>query len=238
MGMINEYSPNLEIYFSGTVLDTLSFKEVLELKDRLDYLPSVTFHAPFMDLSPGAADAKIRAVTAERFSHIFDVAEILNPKAIVFHSGYEKWRFGLKSERWLTESLKTWQPFLKRASETGTKIAIENIFEDEPSNLKDLAESLNSPNFGLCFDTGHFNLFSKISLKDWLDMTADYIIELHLHDNDKTYDAHLPIGEGTFNFQELFSYLKSKDLIYTIEAHNPERVLKSMQNLSQFLSGD
>ena len=81
----------------------------------------------------------------------------------------------------------------------------------------------------------HFNLFSKIPLDEWLGQLKPYIFELHLHDNNKTSDDHLAIGDGTFDFDTLFLALKDKNLIYTIEAHTPEDVLKSMQRLEKYL---
>src|SRR4030042_2441699 len=165
---IKENRINLEIYFSSHALDQLNDTDIIRLKERLDYHPSFTIHAPFMDLSPGAVDSKVRAVTLERFSYIFDIAEILKPEAIVFHSGYEKWKYTLKIDIWLEKSVMTWRALLKRAVDMGLKIVIEKIFEDEPTNLRLLMEGIHSENFGICFDTGHFNLFSKISLDEWL----------------------------------------------------------------------
>lgn len=227
---------NLEIYFSAHSLDTIKASDIVRLKEKLDYNPSLTIHAPFMDLSPGAVDSKVRAVTIERFLHIFRIAETLKPKVIVFHSGYEKWKYALRIDTWLEGSFLTWKHLLPRAREMGLRIAIENIFEDEPTNLRLLMEELGSQNFGLCFDTGHFNLFSKIPLKEWLSQLKPYIIELHLHDNNKEADAHKPIGEGTFDFDTLFSMLKDKDLLYTIEAHNAEDAVKSIKMLNSFLN--
>lgn len=232
---IKENRTNLEIYFSSQSLDQLNDTDIIRLKERLDYHPSFTIHAPFMDLSPGAVDSKVRAVTLERFLYIFDIAKILKPKAIVFHSGYEKWKYALKIDIWLEKSLITWGALLKRAVDMGLKIAIENIFEDKPTNLKLLMEEMGSEHFGICFDTGHFNLFSKISLEEWLRQLKSYIIELHLHDNDKTFDSHLAIGDGTFDFDALFSTLKDKNLIYTIEGHTPEDVLRSIERLQKYL---
>jgi sugar phosphate isomerase/epimerase len=81
--------------------------------------------------------------------------------------------------------LPVWREINNRASDIGTKVAIENIFEEEPTNLKMLAEEINSENFGICFDTGHFNLFSTESLEHWIEMIGRHIVELHIHDNDK-----------------------------------------------------
>ncbi len=235
LNFIKENRINLEIYFSSHSLDTINNSDIINLKETLDYHPSLTIHAPFMDLSPGAVDSKVRSVTIERFLHTFDIAEILKPEALVFHSGYEKWKYEQRIDIWLEGSLITWKPLIKRAHELNMQIAIENIFEDKPTNLTLLMQELSSENFGICFDTGHFNLFSKTLLKEWLKYLKPYIIELHLHDNDKTADTHGPIGDGTFDFDTLFSILKDKDLIYTIEAHNAEDAVKSIERLKQYL---
>jgi sugar phosphate isomerase/epimerase len=237
---INEYidfiikiNLNLELYFSSAVLDVVTKDDIISLRKTLDYNPSLSIHAPFMDLSPGAVDTQVRKATMDRFSHILDLSEILKPRSIVFHSGYEKWKYALNVDLWLEKSLMTWQPVNKRGIDMGAKIAIENIFEDEPVNLKLLLDNMNSDNFGICFDTGHFNLFSKIPLEKWMDSLNPYIIELHLHDNDRKSDQHLSIGEGTFDFENFFYLLKNKDCIYTIEARTPEDVLKSMEYIKK-----
>ena len=227
---------NLEIYFNSKTLDSINRSDVFHLREKLFYNPLLTIHAPFMDLSPGAIDSKARTVTMERFSHVLDIAEDLKAKAVVFHSGYEKWKYSLKLDVWLEASLMTWKPLLKKADEINIKIAIENIFEDEPTNLKLLMENMPSNNFGICFDTGHLNLFSKVSLEDWMEALNPYIIELHLHDNDKKSDQHLAIGDGTFDFDRFFELLENKDCIYTLEAHNAENVKRSIERLKKYLA--
>jgi sugar phosphate isomerase/epimerase len=234
IGFITENRLNLEIYFSSAILDSLSSREVCSVLEMLEHKPSLSVHAPFMDLSPGAVDSLVREATLRRFFHVLELSEILKPKTVVFHSGYEKWKYALHMELWLEKSLKTWEPLNKRAAEIGVKIAIENIFEDEPANLKMLMEAMNSGNFGICFDTGHFNLFSKVPLAEWVLQLKPYIAELHLHDNDKTSDQHLPISEGIFDFRNFFELLGDRECIYTLEAHSTESVVKSMKALQAF----
>ena len=228
---LKKHRLDLEIYFPASSLDELRPEDIGVLKGNLDYNPSVSLHAPFMDMSPGAVDSKVRDVTAQRFSHVMDIAEVLSPKAVVFHSGYEKWKYGHRPDIWLEGSLRTWKPLIERADRLNVKIAIENIFEDEPSNLRLLMEELHSRSFGICFDTGHCNLFTTVPLRRWLDELKPYIFELHLHDNDKTADQHLPIGDGSFDFKGLFSALRDADCLCTIEAHSPEGVMKSIERL-------
>lgn len=234
LALIREKSLNLELYFSGELLDSLTLSDVRKAMEILDHKPSLSFHAPFMDLSPGAVDSLVREATMKRFNQILDIAEVMKPKAIVCHSGYEKWRYALKPNWWLEMSLLTWQSINRRASDINVMLAIENIFEDEPSTLKMLMEHMNSDNFGICFDTGHCNLFSKVRLEDWMEALNPHIIELHLHDNDRSSDQHLPVGEGSFDFAKFFHHLKKKDCIYTIEAHAPDKVMRSMENIARF----
>jgi sugar phosphate isomerase/epimerase len=232
--LIKEQRLNLEIFFSATALDNLEHSDVVRLKESLVYGPAFTMHAPFMDLSPGAVDPRIRAVTFERFMQAFDVAEILMPRTIVFHSGYEKWKYDHKVDVWLEESLKTWRKLAQRALAVGAVIAVENIFEDTPDNLELLMREVGSDNIGICFDAGHFNIFSKEPLSRWLDSLGPYLVELHLHDNDKSADSHLALGEGTFDFAGLFKALEGRDVVYTIEAHTPAGVVKSLDWLRDY----
>lgn len=228
---------NLELYFGASTLDALSGAELRNFMESLDYGPSLSIHAPFMDLCPGAVDSRVREATMYRFHQTFDVAAILRPRAVVFHSGYEKWKYGLNMDLWLEKSLLTWGPLDKLAAGIGTRIAIENIFEEEPSNLESLVKAMGSENFGICFDTGHFNLFSKSPLEAWLAALGPHIVELHLHDNDGTSDQHLPMGEGGFDFRQFFSLLKDRERVHTLEAHTQEHALRSMQYHARVTEG-
>lgn len=232
LSFISDNKLNLEIYLSADVLDGLDVTSVKETCSRLDYAPLFSIHAPFMDLSPGAVDSRVREATMHRFNQTMDVASAIRPKTVVFHSGYEKWKYALNMDIWLEKSVITWREIVGRAADIGVKVSIENIFEDSPDNLRALAENINSEHFGLCFDTGHFNIFSKTSLDEWLERTGDYINELHLHDNDTKSDMHASIGSGTFDFNLLFKALQGReDVVYTIEAHSPEEVRESISVL-------
>lgn len=234
--LLNHHKLNLEIYFNSAFLDRTDAASCSRLIKEIAYFPSMSFHAPFMDLSPGAVDDKVREVTMSRFSRMLDIAEVLKPLCIVFHSGYEKWKYALAFDLWLEKSLETWVPLNERAKNMGVKIAIENIFEDNPANLRLLMKEMSSDNFGICFDTGHCNLFSSVTLGKWLDDLMPHIIELHLHDNNGSADQHMPIGDGTFDFRTLFDSLKgTREVIHTIEAHTPERVLTSLSRLEALL---
>lgn len=226
---------NLEIYFGSSRFDEIRESDIRNLKEKLDYGPRLTIHAPFMDLSPAAVDSRIREVTMERFTAVLDFAGILQPGIIVFHSGYDRRKYEDNIDVWLSGSLRTWRPLNRRAEAMGVQIAIENIFEEDPGNLNSLVREMDSENFGLCFDTGHFNIFSRMPLSEWLKITKPFIRELHLHDNGGYRDDHLSIGEGTVDFQTILHETRDLNCVYTVESHTPESVLRSITNLRSFL---
>lgn len=237
LDFIKNHRLNLEIYFSSATIGAITPQALEDLRSRLDYSPAVSIHAPFMDLSPGAVDTEVREVTLRRFNQVLDLSAILGPAVIVFHSGFEKWKYGLNISLWLEKSLTVWPEIVERAAAQRTKVAIENVFEDSPENLRLLAESIDSPWFGLCFDSGHFNIFSRVSLDEWIGQTGRFLVELHLHDNDGSRDAHLAPGSGTFDFKKLFDLIKGcRDLVLTVEAHSEVEVMKSFEALKKLLT--
>jgi sugar phosphate isomerase/epimerase len=199
---------------------------------------NITMHGPYMDLNPGGGDERVRRVTIERYLQFFQVADMLNPLVMVLHSGYDRWRYDSNESFWLKQSIKTWPQFVEKAGKIGATIAVENVFDDNPGTLKMLVETINSPNFKVCFDPGHWNLFSRFSMEDWFDKIGGYIAEVHIHDNHGARDDHLAIGDGQIDFNALFelSCNYSKEIILTIEAHNEEVMWKALKSLEQVLA--
>ncbi len=118
----------------------------------------------------------------------------------------------------------------------GTKIALENVYEGSPKFLGLLLDAFQgSQNIGLCFDTGHFNAFSRSTLEEWLDALGSRIVQIHLHDNDGSADEHKPVGEGTFPFYRFFELLGKKGVrpIVTLEPHTVEDLWRSLENIGR-----
>lgn len=162
-----------------------------------------TLHAPFHDLNPGALEPLVVEATRLRFSQTFDCAEVLGADLIVFHPGYEFWKYGGQDSLWLESSIRFWPPFIRRAEAFGCRLALENVFDTRPEPLAALLDQLESPLVGHCFDIGHWHLFSTTPLIDWLSRFARHLFHLHLHDNTGDSDAHLLPGDGSIDFHQL-----------------------------------
>ncbi len=223
-----------EIYFSAGDLAAADRSETGRAAAALAASGlACTFHAPFLDLNPGALDREVRLLTQRKFLEVLEMARIFSPRTIVFHPGYDRWRYDGNVSAWLEESLKTWPEVISAARERApaTKILLENIYETEPSSLAALLSRPELREAGFCFDTGHFQLFHEAGLEVWLEMLGGRLGEIHLHDNKGDADRHLPLGRGSFPFDRLFGELgklNRSDLILTLEAHSREDLEQSL----------
>ncbi len=227
-----------EIYFSSEDLDACQKEDVERLSRILEenQLES-TLHGPFMDLSPGGVDRRIKEVTFDRLLKTMELACFFRPKMIVFHPGYERWKFDGNVKLWLESSLQTWRPLVREAVGLGLTLAIENVFEESPDSIKSLLEEIHSPHFRFCFDTGHHNVFSKTPLPAWIEALGGFLGEVHLHDNHRETDEHLPVGEGRFNFDQFFTLLSQLKLspLYTIEPHDEALLWRGLEAVRKYI---
>jgi len=229
---------NPEIYFSAEDLDACREKDIQRLSDTLkENQLEITIHGPFMDLSPGGVDRKVKEVTFDRLLDTIRLAHFFKPKMIVFHPGYERWKFDGNVKLWLDSSLQTWRPLVREAEEMGLCIALENVFEENPDSLKSLLEEIDSTHFRFCFDTGHHHVFGKTPLPIWTETLGVFLGEVHLHDNHGGMDEHLPVGEGNFDFDQFFKLLSQYGLkpIYTLEPHEEAHLWRGLEAVKKYI---
>ena len=227
-----------EVYFSAEDLDACTEKDIERLSGTLqENRLETTLHGPFMDLSPGGVDRRIKQVTRDRLSKTIQLARVLAPKMIVFHPGYESWKFDGNVKLWLDSSLQTWKPLVKEAEETGLTLCVENVFEESPDPIRSLLEEIHSPRLRFCFDTGHHHVFAKAPLRVWMEVLGGFLGEVHLHDNHGEKDEHLPVGEGGFDFSQFFSLLSQYRLspLLTVEPHEEAHLWRGLQALKKYV---
>ncbi|BBA71792.1 sugar phosphate isomerase/epimerase family protein [Geobacter sulfurreducens] len=228
---------NPEVHFSGEALDSLVPEKLIAVADTLNATGlRSTIHAPFVDLNPGSAERLIREATRHRLNQVIDAAAILRPDVIVFHPGYDRWRYGENQDIWLAHSIETWRRVLERTESIGCTVAVENIFEEEPSTLRALLEEIDHPRFRHCFDVGHWNLFHTVGMEEWFDAMGRFVAEAHIHDNFGTRDDHLPLGEGAIDFDLFFSLMArhAPQAVWTIEAHCPAALDRALVAIERY----
>jgi sugar phosphate isomerase/epimerase len=179
----------------------------------------------------------IRQVTYQRFSQALTLAATLQARLMVLHPGFDKWRYPHLDQTWLGLAREFFPPLIEQAGASDCLLALENIYEETPATLVQLVEDIDSKWFGHCFDAGHWHLFGKRPMGEWLEALGGKLFHLHLHDNHGRADEHLPIGEGIIDFRPLqlkLSTMQPRPTI-TLEAHSPEHLRRSRQQVHLLL---
>jgi len=236
--LIKKYKFNLELKIFSNHLDSLSLYDFIALYENIKSLNlRLSIHAPFIDMSPGSFDEKIRKVTLERFLKVLDIAAIFKPENIIFHTGYIDAIQGWFFDMWIDESYKTWKIIIDYCKKLHQKISIENVFEKNTVVHERLLKKIKSKLIGVCFDVGHHNVFGEIELEKWFKKFRDKIFEVHIHDNDGTFDWHKAVGEGNIDFYKIFKLIKKycPEALLTLEAHDKDTMLKTYENVIKIL---
>lgn len=225
----NQYNP--ELYLTSSDLKKIQSKGLKELKSVLQGFNSNTIHAPFFDISPGGFDREIRELSFNKIDMVMDIAEDFGSELVVVHFNYYEVYYKEAFNKWLDNTSQFFFRLLKK--DRKSYIALENISEDTPRIVLRLMKKINHKKIIHCFDVGHFNVFSKISPKEWLTALMPVEkIHFHFHDNLGNFDSHLPIGEGNINWKELKEIISEsfKHFTITLECHNKNNLIQSIKN--------
>ena len=175
--------PNLLTYEINSI--TNRYIEIFK-----DFKGIKALHGPFLDLKPSSPDKLIREVSYNRYLNTINIAKRLDMDYIIFHSQINPY-LNQPSLRKLNniQSKEFWEEILEEVSYYKGVILLENIFEETPSMLKELIETINLPNIKINLDIGHAKL-GKATLEEWIRELKDYILYIHVHSNDGLYDNH------------------------------------------------
>jgi sugar phosphate isomerase/epimerase len=230
----NQIQP--EIGLDCRVLDAFPLEDFKRVARELSQAGlNCSFHGPFLDLSLGAIDSRIRQVSLERFEQVFELISIFQPRWVVCHAAYEERHYGDNQEEWLNNILTSLFRLLPQVEKTKTLLMVENVFEKNTEHLSALFQAVSSPLLRFCLDVGHHRLFSRTSLREWIDQLGPVLGMLHLHDNHGRLDDHLALGQGSIDFQVFFALLKERGLhpFITLEPHQEDWVRQSLEFLVQ-----
>lgn len=215
-------------------LDNFS-KTLITYEKRLEKMgcEKLLFHGPFLDLNPVSYDLSIRNVTMRRYEEAYQAAKALGAKKIVYHTCYVPDFYLLIG--WAERVADFYKEFLFEKDDS-IEIVMENVLDRIPEPIKEAAEKIDHPAFGLCFDVGHANCYSKRSCEEWFQTEKKYLKHLHLHDNKGDRDSHLHLGAGTVSCDTIRKILQEEQVkTCTIECSTQESVLASFYGAKKLL---
>jgi len=108
-----------------------------------------------------------------------------------------------------------------RARELGVQLVLENTPDTMWALdlvLDEVGDDPGKTNLGICIDVGHAYISQDAGrepIRNYLERYKGQLVHLHLHDNFGDADEHLPLKEGSIDWQNLADTLK------TIDYHGP-----------------
>jgi sugar phosphate isomerase/epimerase len=227
---------NPEIGIDAAALDNFSSDDFAHISKEFKKRGcTITLHAPFLDLSPGSPDTKIREATRLRYQQLIDTIPIFSPISIVCHSGYDDDRYSFCKESWMEYCIETLKWLGDEIYNHGSRMMLENVYETHPDDLLAVINHLNPTHTRCCLDIGHLTVFGKHPLDVWISTLGPYIGQFHLHDNHGARDNHIGLGEGCIDFKPVFDFIQSMPIppIITLEPHKKEDFAASLDFLEQ-----
>lgn len=217
MDSLEQFIPIAKKYDVGLEI-ALSFEDLnkdFEI-DSFVGLP-LTIHAPFFDVNIASFNRYVAEKSMEIMKDTLEICNRLNVDNVVFHHNYQPFLYNFDEDGYCERFCRNFEKVFE--SRKGDYfISLENVFETDNSIGKKIVSELNRDFVGFCFDCGHFNLFTEITLEEWLADWGDKIFEFHLHNNYGYRDDHNSLTAGNIDIKKILTLGKAK--FYTIENRN------------------
>ena len=227
----------IELADSGNhALNPKRVERLLEFKSSYDIEFSI--HAPYADTNLSADDDLIREWILKRIRASIRFASELDAKCLVLHPGWttatepfmrgRSWKLNLRSLRWLQ----------RYAGDYGVEVLIENVPSPTPYLLVSLDDfrlfdEEMTPKMDYVLDIGHSNLLGETL--GFIEEFGSRIKHVHVSDNEGETDSHLPIGDGTIDWEESINALKKMGYNGWIVIESYSKITESIDYLKRLL---
>jgi len=160
-------------------------------------------HAPFggaSDLSLPDEDARQQAVAI--VEQALARAASMGAQCVVVHPSGGGIEDAVREAR-RTQLLRSLESLVVTSERIGIRLALENMLPhhigDTSAEMVRIADRVDSPQLGFCFDIGHAHLTPEGAMATF-EALRERIITFHLQDNDGNHDRHLQPPYGTIDW--------------------------------------
>lgn len=188
-------------------------------------------HGAFVDVNPGSSDPDVCALSMRRCHESCSLAKSLGVKHVIFHSSCETFLRGAYLDLWAGRCASFYETL---ADLYDIQIWLENSQDIDATPLDELMKRIPDPRIGVCLDFGHIH-YSRMPMEQWFEILGERVGYLHLSDNNGLYDEHLPLGDGTVNWEAADALWKNtgKKMLLTLETGGIEGAARSVAYLKE-----
>ncbi|MCX8197725.1 MAG: sugar phosphate isomerase/epimerase [Candidatus Micrarchaeota archaeon] len=195
-----------------------------EIHDALhSYNFGVLSHFPWY-FSVAHPYPRVQKAIVEEFCLAFDAAAMLGAKKATVHTEFLP--SGIQDRQvHIARTIETVKKLHKEASDRGLALLVEN-YSASSFSIKDFKLLFEEVDAGMTLDVGHASMDGGEGVEGYLEAFRKKIAHVHLHDNDRKADQHLPIGAGKIDMRNAIRRLKSfYDGTITLEVHSQDKDL-------------
>lgn len=212
--LIEYGADKVELLMDGEKWDDME-KSFKKLSSKLKELPiGYTIHPPAWDINLTSENKAIREASFFEYKKAIEFAGMIQASHVVIHPGFcfspvfDKRLAKQRAEDYIHQLCEFAKPLnvklaIENVGYNGSSIFTQDEFISFLENIHDTA--------GYLLDIGHANL-NRWDIPQIMKQTKDRLIALHVHDNNGTGDDHLPIGEGTVPWQEIFKTIHEQSI--------------------------
>ena len=204
-----------------------------------DFCGKLSMHGPIFDMNPVSLDAEVEKISRHRYIQAINIAKELDVRYLVFHSQFTPiYPAANAVKSWLAKTTDFWEMMIAEHLEgTNLTVIIENFLDDTPDTMNTLLNRIDSPHLKACLDTGHVNVFSQMSVTDWLDALGHQVVYIHAHNNNGYLDEHEAFDKGLLDMESFLNHLVllPHKINLALETASREGLERSYQILKPFM---
>ncbi len=176
-------------------------------------------HTTIYDVNLSSLNPTIREASVKTTLDCLDLAKKLGAEVLVVHGGNLPSNYSLKLMEKANENLLlSLQELVKAAEKKGVIIGLENnskVYNHSMVKNVDehlfFLEKINSKYLKAVLDIGHANLY-KVSIEDYTRKIKDYLVEIHIHNNQGEKDNHFPLDQGKIDIEKFLELIDELDI--------------------------
>jgi sugar phosphate isomerase/epimerase len=193
-------------------------------------------HVPISDVNIGSVYEPMRLAALTEVKQTIIMCHQLEIPLVTVHPGFIQGIAFLNKAKALEKTKDSVKELAAFAHDRSVVITIENM----PANINgtcttaaELLEVVDSVGLGMCFDMGHANTAGQID--EFLALSGRFK-NVHLHNNEGSWDQHNEVDDGTADFAKVLGILqKSYRGNLIIESTDLEPGVRSKQKIERIL---
>ncbi|MGB2698540.1 MAG: sugar phosphate isomerase/epimerase family protein [Candidatus Zixiibacteriota bacterium] len=176
-------------------------------------------HTTIYDVNLSSLNPTIREASVKTTLDCLELAKKLGAEILVVHGGNLPSNYSLRLMEKANENLLlSLGELVKVAEKKGVIIGLENnakgfntgLVKKQDEHLFFL-EKINSRFLKAVFDIGHANLYG-LSIEDYTRKIKDFLVEIHLHNNQGEKDNHFPLDQGKIDIENFLELIDELDI--------------------------